>query len=170
MKGGDRGGDMATSMEELRVLQSAEEIADSIWEQVIRWDGFAMDTVGKQIARAADSTGANIAEAFGRFHFGQKIEFLYYSRGSLYETKYWLNRAVQRNLFPSGAVQDLDSQLTRLARQLNAYVKNLKLQQVDSSKSKKAREGRGAYQTGRSEVDLFDKSDLEWLESPIPNP
>ncbi len=160
---------MATSMEELRVLRTAEEIADSIWEQVIHWDEFAKDTVGKQVTRAADSIGANIAEAFGRFHFGQKIEFLHYSRGSLFETKYWLNRAAQRNLFLPSTVEELNSQLTSLARQLNAYVKNLKVQQVGSSKAKIAREEGGEYQIGLSEGDLFDKADLEWLEFPIPN-
>jgi four helix bundle protein len=160
---------MATSMEELRVLRTAEEIADSIWEQVIHWDVFAKDTVGKQTARAADSIGANIAEAFGRFHFGQKIEFLYYSRGSLFETKYWLNRAAQRNLFPPGTVQELNSQMTGLARQLNAYVKNLKVQQVGGSKAKMAREEGGQYQLGLSEGDFFDKDDLDWLQSPISN-
>ncbi len=161
---------MATSMEELTVLRIAEEIADSIWGQVIQWDEFTRDTVGKQIARAADSIGANIAEAFGRFHFGQKIEFLYYSRGSLFETKYWLNRATQRNLFPPSAVQELNSQLTDLARQLNAYVKNLKVQQVSTSKPKMAREEGGEYQFSLEEGDLFDKADLEWLPSPFSNP
>ncbi len=164
------GGTVATSMEELRVLRMAEEIADSIWEQVAHWDGFAKDTVGKQIARAADSIGANIAEAFGRFHFGQKIEFLYYSRGSLFETKYWLNRAAQRNLFPPDTIQELNSQLTGLARQLNSYVKSLKVQQVGSSKVKRAREAGDEYQLESSEDDVFDKGDLEWIESLISNP
>lgn len=46
---------MATSLEELKVLRVAEEIADGIWAQVIRWDEFARDVVGKQLTRAADS-------------------------------------------------------------------------------------------------------------------
>jgi four helix bundle protein len=65
---------MALKFEELRVLQAAEGVADSIWRQVVRWDPFAREVVGGQLARAADSVGANIAEAFGRFHYGEKLQ------------------------------------------------------------------------------------------------
>ncbi len=161
---------MAASMEGLKVLQAAESVADTIWANVIKWDDLAKDTVGKQMVRAADSIGANIAEAFGRFRFGEKVEFLYYSRGSLFETKYWINRAAQRRLMPATTVEELNTQLTLLARQLNAYVKNLKVQQVGSSKVKIAREEGSEYQLGLSEGDLFDKADLEWLDVAVCNP
>jgi four helix bundle protein len=81
---------MAIGLEDLQILKLAEAVADSIWKRVGGWDEFARDTVGKQITRSADSIGANIAESFGRFNFGEKLQFLYYSRGSLFETKYWL--------------------------------------------------------------------------------
>ena len=117
---------MAATFENLRVLQIAEGIADTIWEQVTRWDQFARDVVGKQLARAADSMGANIAESFGRFNFGEKLQFLYYSRGSLFETKYWLNRACTRNLMTSADASSYANQLTELARQLNSFASSLK--------------------------------------------
>ncbi len=82
---------MSATFEDLRVLKTAEEIADAIWKQTTQWNEYARDVVGKQLARAADSIGANIAESFGRFHFGEKLQFLYFARGSLFETKYWLN-------------------------------------------------------------------------------
>ena len=59
----------ALRFEDLRVLQAAEVFADDIWREVVRWDSFAREVVGGQLARAADSIGANIAEAFGRFHY-----------------------------------------------------------------------------------------------------
>ena len=74
---------MVLRFEELRVLQAAEAVADGIWRQVVRWDRFARDVVGGQLAKAADSIGANTAEAYGRFHYGEKLQFLYYARGSL---------------------------------------------------------------------------------------
>jgi len=115
--------------EELRVLQASEAVADGIWKQVIRWDPITRDVVGKQLAEAADSIGAHIAEAFGRFHNGEKVQFLYYARGSLFETKYWLNRVLERELMPSNQVNDYASQLSDLARQLNDFISNLKAQQ-----------------------------------------
>src|SRR5690349_14889612 len=99
---------MATALEELRVLQLAESVADAVWKQILLWDTFARDVVGSQLARAADSIGANIAEAFGRFNYGEKVQFLYYARGSLFETKYWLNRAKTRDLISLDLFTDTD--------------------------------------------------------------
>jgi four helix bundle protein len=74
---------MVTEFSDVEVLREAEGIADDVWKLTLQWNGYARDVVGKQLARAADSVGANIAEAFGRYHFGEKLNFLYYARGSL---------------------------------------------------------------------------------------
>jgi len=58
---------MAMELEELRVLKDAEAVADGIWKLVVKWEPFARDVVGGQLARAADSIGAN---------FDCRIEFL----------------------------------------------------------------------------------------------
>jgi four helix bundle protein len=126
------------AFEDLQVLKSAEAIADSIWKRVVQWDEFAKDVVGKQMARSADSIGANIAESFGRYNFGEKLQFLYYSRGSLFETKYWLNRTQTRGLMNSSEVHEYVDGLTSLARQLNAFASGLKNVRVEQSKSKSA--------------------------------
>jgi four helix bundle protein len=52
--------------EDLRVFNAAETLADEVWDIVIAWETFAKLTVGKQLVRAADSIGANIAEGTGR--------------------------------------------------------------------------------------------------------
>ena len=129
---------MATELEDLRVLQAAEKVADDIWKLVTKWDSFAKDTVGKQLARAADSIGANIAEAYGRFHFGEKIKFLYYSRGSLFETKYWLNRAQSRSLFDNESSSQFATRLSDIARQINSFAQSLKSQKDLSKKVKES--------------------------------
>ena len=154
---------MAVGFEELRVLKAAEAVADGIWRQVVRWEAFARDTVGKQMARAGDSIGANIAEAYGRFHYSEKLQFLYYARGSLFETKYWLNRASQRELIPSGQVQDYANQLTDLARQLNSFASDLKAQrQRGTPHPKLAREAGSEYEANPLPL-LFSDEDLAWL-------
>ena len=162
----------AMRFEELRVLKMAEAIADGIWQRVVRWDLFARDVVGGQLAKAADSIGANIAEAFGRFHFGEKLQFLYYSRGSLFETKYWINRALERSLMPVAQVQDYAAQLTDVARQLNSFAAALKSQRHSvRSPSKSAREPSAEYLVGSSDdlvLFLFTDDELAWL-STVPN-
>ena len=110
--------------------------------------------------------GANIAEAFGRFHYGEKLQFLYYARGSLFEAKYWLNRALARGLMPATAVENYASQLTNIARQLNAFASTLKAQRSSNRKqSKTVREPTAEYITNQPEntPPLFTKQDLEWL-------
>jgi four helix bundle protein len=163
---------VALKFEELRVLQTAEAVADGIWKQTVQWDAFARDVVGRQLARAADSVGANIAEAFGRFHYGEKLQFLYYARGSLFETKYWLNRTLARNLMPSAQAQDYASQLSDLARQLNAFASTLKAQRQGGSKQPKTtRETPVKYiidETDDTPTPLFTTEELEWLET-VPN-
>jgi len=156
---------MATALEDLRVLQSEEGCADKIWKQVVQWDEFAKDVVGKQMARATDSIGANIAESFGRFNYGEKLQFLYYARGSLFETKYWLNRAKIRDLMSSSDVEEYISRLTEIAKQLNSFAESLKTQRTGG---KTIRESTANYRVDLPEDSpeaLFDESDLKWLQS-----
>jgi four helix bundle protein len=158
---------MSTSFEDLRVLKSAEEIADAVWKRVSNWDNFPKDVVDTQIARATDSIGANIAESFGRFNFGEKLQFLYYARGSLFETKYWLNRAKARELMPPESVQEYATQLSNIARQLNTFADSLKTQR-SVSKTKTVRELAAEYNVALPDdfpETLFDESDLQWQQS-----
>lgn len=161
---------MPTSMEDVRVLKSVEQIADVIYKVASRWDDFAKDVVGKQISRAADSIGANIAESFGRYHFGEKIQFLYYARGSLFETKYWLNRASARELMSGGDAKSYATKLTDIARQLNLYISSFKGQRAgEITVAKTIKENPVEYLVSRLPEDfpesLFDETDFTWLES-----
>ncbi len=158
---------MTTSFEDLRVLRAAEAVADEMWQQVIKWDEFAREVVGKQLTRAVDSIGANIAEAYGRFHYGEKIQFLYYSRGSLFETKYWLNRALARELLPPDEVKKYAAELTDIARQLNVFAGSLKSQrQGGEGKAAIMHEAGDGYTVNASNgtsTALFCDDDLPWL-------
>jgi four helix bundle protein len=160
---------MSATFEDLRVLKSAEEIADSVWKVVVQWDEFAKDVVGKQISRSADSIGANIAESFGRYNFGEKLQFLYYSRGSIFEAKYWLNRTRVRGLMEPDEVQKYVNLLTDLARQLNTFASSLKaVRSEQKSKTSVVREMQAEYLTSDSnEVSdlLFTEDELNRLNN-----
>jgi four helix bundle protein len=123
--------------EDLRVLQTAEELADSVWETVVKWKPFPRSAVGKQLARATDSIGANIAEAYGRYHYGEKLNFLYYARGSLYETKFWLNRAKNRSLIPEQQSEVFSDILNSLGKQINAFIASIRKNKSDPPKQLK---------------------------------
>lgn len=103
------------TLEELDVYRISMEIGEHVWAEVVRWDYFAKDTVGKQLVRAVDSVAANLSEGFGRFHYKENKQYGYYGRGSLFETKTWLAKAAKRGLISSDchAVFERDLNPTR---------------------------------------------------------
>jgi four helix bundle protein len=103
-----------TGFENLRVYNLAEEMADLIWEIVIKWGHLAQNTVGKQLINAADSIGANIAEGTGKGSYADNRRFAKIARGSLFEVKHWLRRAYKRKLL---TVNETDS-LQKLIEEL----------------------------------------------------
>lgn len=150
-----------TAPDDLDVLRTAEKVADSIWRHVLAWDEFPRNVVGRQLIKAADSIGANIAESIGRYKFGEKLQFLYYARGSLFETKYWLNRSRERGLMENAQIQEHIQTLIALARQLNAFARGLK--GVRDNTSPSVRESSAEYFVTTDGEPLFSEDDLHLL-------
>lgn len=123
------------SLEDTEVFRLAERICDRFYVLVQEWESFDKRTSGDQLVRAADSIGANIAESYGRFGYGEKLQFLYYARGSLYETKYWVRRAQTRQLLPEETCVNATATLDRLAVKLNAYIHYRREQRSASKKA-----------------------------------
>lgn len=113
------------SFENLKVYQAAEALSDLIWDIVVKWDAFARDTLGKQLVRAADSIGANIAEGCGRKSYADNKRFVAIARGSLSETRHFLRRAHKRDLLSRKDTAALQQILATLPRSLNAYLKSI---------------------------------------------
>ena len=116
---------MRSNFENLRVYRLSEEIADRVWDLVVGWDTFAKDTVGKQLVRAADSVGANVAEGEGRGSYADNRRFVRTARGSLNETKHFLRRAYRRHLLKTADVEGLKPLLDELGPRLNCYLKSI---------------------------------------------
>jgi len=114
-----------TRFETLRVYQLAERLADEIYAIVCRWPPLPRDTLGRQMIRAADSIGANIAEGCGRGTYQDNRRFVRIARGSLNETKHWLRRAYGRKLLSDDDVNRLKPITDELAPRLNAYLRSI---------------------------------------------
>jgi len=112
-------------LEELNVYKLSMEMAERIWEIVLKWDYFQKDTMGKQLVRAADSIAANLSEGFGRYHYKENVNFSYYSRGSLFETKTWLTKAHNRNLIPDDSFESFITEIDNIGIKLNNYIKTI---------------------------------------------
>ena len=112
-------------LEELDVYRMAMEIGERVWAIADGWNFFAKDTVGKQLVRAADSIAANIAEGYGRYHYKENKLFCYYTRGSLMETKTWLQKATHRGFISDQDLDGIATELDILHFKLNAYIKSI---------------------------------------------
>ena len=110
-------------LEDLDVYRLADEFVNAIWEIVQSWDSFAKYTIGKQLVEAADSISANIAEGYGRCHYKENRNVCFYSRGSLLETKSWINKAAARKLIAPEQQNPFISILETVHVKLNAYMK-----------------------------------------------
>ena len=101
------------------------ELGETIWSIVSKWSYFEKDTIGKQLIRSSDSIAANISEGYGRFLFKENKQFVYYSRGSLYETKTWLTKAKDRQLLSAEEYMNLISKIEQITKMLNNYIKSI---------------------------------------------
>jgi len=122
-----------THFENLRVYQLAEQLADEVWRIVGGWETFERNTVGSQIARSADSIGANLAEGSGRGSNADYKRFIKISRGSLYETRHWLRRAYKRGLLSKDQTETLTMIIEELTPKLNAYLRSIGTFQKDEA-------------------------------------
>lgn len=112
-------------LEDLQVYQISMKLADEFHDLILEWDNFHKYSTGTQLLDAADSISANISEGYGRFHFKDHKNFLYFSRGSLSETKTWLTKAANRKLISEEKYNDLMTRYNSLGIKLNNYIKSI---------------------------------------------
>jgi four helix bundle protein len=117
---------MLFTLDSLEVYQLSEKLGNDVWELVVRWQPFEKFGFGKQLTNAADSIAANIAEGYGRFFIKENIQFCFYARGSLMETKSWLVKAKYRRLIDETNVNRLLECLETIHKKLNAYIRVLR--------------------------------------------
>ncbi len=115
-------------MEHQKVYDLSMEFSQKIWDLVALWSIFARDTNGKQIVRSADSVSANLKEGAGRYFFKDRNLFNIYSRGSLFETHCWLEKAVARKLIPRKDFEDLVVMHDLLLVEINRIIYNTRKQ------------------------------------------
>ena len=97
-------------------------LADELHDSVLSWGSVDLWTAGVQAIRAADSIGANIAEAMGRLTNRDQSRVLYIARGSANELEHWLSVAQSRGL----RVPSEGSQRAReIGRMLNGLIGGL---------------------------------------------
>lgn len=112
-------------LEEFRVYQLSMEIAEEVWDIILKWDNMAKFTIGEQFIRAIDSVAANLSEGYGRYHYKEAKHFAYYSRGSLFESKTWLTKAKNRHLINEDIFNKMMSTLDNIGVKLYNYISSI---------------------------------------------
>lgn len=90
--------DLKHTLESLEVYQISVKVSDKAWEIFNLLPKNFQFHIGNQFLDAADSVGANVAEAYGRYHYKESINFNNYARGSAFEEIYSLLNLVIQNL------------------------------------------------------------------------
>jgi four helix bundle protein len=91
------------TLESLKAYQLSRQLSQIGWKVYDTFTWQLKKIIGDQFIEATDSTGANIAEGYGRFHYLDRIKFLYNARGSLLESKHWFELFIERKLLDDKA-------------------------------------------------------------------
>ena len=80
----------------------------------------------EQIEASSTSVAANIAEGKGRQSNKDYLKFLYYSRGSLYETVTFLRIFKKRGWISDQAYIDIRTEAIQIGKMLNALIRSVR--------------------------------------------
>ena len=112
-------------LEEMEIYNISMEIGDEIWFSAVEWENLAKFSIGQQIVRSADSIAANIAEGYGRYHYKDRKNFMFYARGSHYETITWLTKARNRQIISNEFFEGIIAKMEKLGVKMNNYINTL---------------------------------------------
>lgn len=110
-------------LKDLEVYQLSRNLSKIGWNIYQNLDWQTKKIIGDQFIEATDSTGANIAEGYSRFHYLDKIKFYYNARASLSEcSDHWLELLRERNKASEENYQQFKSNAKQLSIKLNNFI------------------------------------------------
>lgn len=110
----------------LRIWQNACEIIVEVYRLIDQFPPLEKYGLASQLGRSINSTGANIAESCGRYHYKDRAKFLYNARGSLYESIHHLNIAHKLGFISKNQLDQIESKIKDLNVRINNYIKSTK--------------------------------------------
>ena len=114
------------SFEEMPLWQEAHALAVKIHKITSSFPKHELYGLTSQLRRAAVSIAANVAEAFGRYHYRDKLRFYYNSRGSAYEVKSHLLYARDVNYIEPELFNDLIQHLDTILHDQNKIIATIR--------------------------------------------
>ena len=117
---------------DLEIFKNALKLSEISWLIYQNLPKHLKYCIGNQYLSAIDSVGANIAEGYGRYHYKDSLRFYYNSRGSLWESRFWLDLLNQRQLVKQDQYEEVAELLRIQAIKLNNFINSIKL--IDDNK------------------------------------
>jgi len=114
------------TLESLEVFQLSKQLSSVCWNIYKTLDWKLIKDLKEQFIDSSDSVGANIAEGYGRFHYLDRIKFMYNARGSLLESKYWFDLLIDRKLLKNDSLlKDYLKIFNELKPKLNNFINSI---------------------------------------------
>lgn len=117
---------MGKDFRDLEVYQIAEDFIVKIYEVSKNFPKEEIYGITSQLHRAVVSIALNIAESYGRYHYKEKILFLYNARGSLLETKSIILICFRLKYLSEKEKDDLIIKIDNLGIKLNNFISYLR--------------------------------------------
>jgi four helix bundle protein len=113
------------TFQDLEVWRVGRAIRNRCYEIADKLPQHERYNLASQIRRAAISVTANVAEAYGRFHFKENIQCCRISRGSAYELIDHLITCHDLEYLANAHVESLQEELLTFIRLLNGYIRSI---------------------------------------------
>lgn len=106
----------------LEVWQLSRKLTGNIYEMTSTFPGNEIFGLSNQMRRAAVSVPSNIAEGCGRKSHKERLRFLYFARGSMFEIEAQCYLALDRNYIEEENFKVIYGTLQSCKRLLNGFI------------------------------------------------
>jgi four helix bundle protein len=111
---------------DLKVWDKAHHLVIEVYKITTSFPKDELYGLTSQLKRSTISIPANIVEGHSKNTTKEYIQFLYNSRGSLEETRYYLLLAKTLNFLDNGSYEKLELDCEEISKMLNALIGSLK--------------------------------------------
>jgi len=111
------------ALKDLEVYQLARELSRIGWNIYSGLDWKTQKVNGGQFIESTDSTGANVAEGYGRYHYLDRIKFYYNARGSFLEcNEHWIELLKERGKVSDELYSKYKEIALKFSKKLNNFI------------------------------------------------
>ena len=111
----------------LIVWQKSKSLATKIYHITKEFPRDEIFSLTQQMKRAAISIPSNISEGIGRNTFKDTLQFLFISRGSLFELETQIHIAFDLNFIEKGTTEKILEDIEELSKIINGLIRSYKL-------------------------------------------